>query len=189
MTLGGPLLERGIIVESVSPNRSRLSILQWMKSVVFCAVAFACVAPMLHLWRIGAVNGGTAQGLVFVALFEAIVVPLVWVGLSWCLIRRGAWRDGLIAALLLCSVSVALCIACWFLIGYTIPAYGNLYDPPDTRVGARFLAIHVSAILALAAASSFLALRLRRANGPGPSSILSETKGGRTAAKSDSGEV
>jgi hypothetical protein len=100
--------------------------------------------------------------LVFVALFEAVVVPPAWVGPSFVLIRRGAWRDGLVAALLLCSVSVALCIACWLLISDTIPAYGNPYDPPETRVGVRFAAIHASAILALAAANSFLAIRLRR---------------------------
>src|SRR4051812_27259610 len=101
-----------------------------MKLVAFCAVAFGCMAPMLHLWTIGVVQGGSAQGLVTVALFGAVAVPLVWVGLSFALIRRGVWRDRFITALLLCSVSVALCIAGWLLIAYTIPEYGKPYAPP-----------------------------------------------------------
>ena len=153
------------------PNRSRLSIIGLMKSVVFCAVAFACVAPMLHLWRIGVVDGGSAQGLLIVALFEAVAVPPVWVGLSLCLIRRGAWRDGLITSLLLCSVSVALGISCWVLFLYTIPAFGNPLDPPESRVGITSMVLHVAIILSLAAATLFLTLRLWRGNSAGPSPI------------------
>jgi hypothetical protein len=148
-------------MEANAPVRLKLSLLQMMKLVAFFAVAFACVAPMLNLWQAGFVDGGRPQGLVFVALFEAVLVPLALVAVSFVVIRRGDWRDGLVTTLLLCSVLAALHIACWLLIGYTIPAYGNPYDPPETRVGVRFLAIHVSAILALAAASLFLAIRLR----------------------------
>ena len=78
------ILEGEIIVKT-----STISILQLMKCVVYCAVASACVAPMFQLWRVGVVGGGTARGLVSITFFEAIVVPLAWVGLSACLIRRG----------------------------------------------------------------------------------------------------
>lgn len=149
-------------MEPNNPDRPRRSLLHVMKLVVFCAVALACVTPMLHLWRAGFVLGGGPQGLIVVALFEAVVVPLVWVGLSFALISRGVWRDGLITAFLLCSVSVALGMACWRLIAYTVPAYGNPYDPSETRVGVSFLTLHIMAILALAAASLFLMAQLRR---------------------------
>jgi hypothetical protein len=91
-------------------NRLQLSVVQFMKLVVYCAVASACAAPMVRLSRI---NGGGAdfRGLIAVALFESVLVPLVWVGLSVLVIRRGAWRDALICAVLLCSVSVSLGIA------------------------------------------------------------------------------
>jgi hypothetical protein len=157
-----PLLERGIPMKVESPGQTRLSIIQLMKVVVFCAVAFACVAPMLHLWQIGVVNGGTAQGLLVVAIFEAIAVPLVWAGLSLCLIRRGDWRDGLISLFLLCSVVAALGVSCWLLVAYTIPAYGNPLDPPERRVDISSVALHVLIILSLSAATLFLSLRFRR---------------------------
>jgi hypothetical protein len=124
-----------------------------MKLVVYCAVASACVAPM---WRIGAVAGGAARGLVGVVLLEGVVVPLVWAGLSVVLVRRGAWRDGLIAALLLWSVSMALAIAGWRFYRYTIPAY--VWWPPGTR--DRVLAANVLAIVTLTGSALFLARRL-----------------------------
>src|SRR5580693_4816637 len=111
-----------------------------MKLVAFSAVAFACVAPMLNLWRAGVIQGGTTQGLVLVALFEAVVVPLVWVVLSFALVRRGGGRDKLITAFLLGSVSVALSAAAWLLISYTIPAYGNPKVAPESRLGVASLA-------------------------------------------------
>jgi hypothetical protein len=113
---------------------------------------------MVRLWQVGVVGGGSLRALVSVALFEAVIVPLVWVGLSLVLVRRGAWRDGLIRALLLCSVSVAWGIACWSLIAYTIPAYGN----PFARVGTSALTLNVMAILTLFGAMLWLSLRLWR---------------------------
>jgi hypothetical protein len=113
---------------------------------------------MVRLWQVGVVGGGSLRALVSVALFEAVIVPLVWVGLSLVLVRRGAWRDGLICALLLCSVSVALGIACWSLIAYTIPAYGN----PFARVATSALTLNVMAILTLFGAVLWLSLRLWR---------------------------
>jgi hypothetical protein len=133
-----------------------------MKLVAFCAVGLACVAPMLNLWRAGVVQGGSAKGLVSVALFEAVVVPLVWGVLSFALVRRGGWRDRLITALLLGSASVALGAAVWLLISYTIPAYGNPDVAPESRLGVASLALHIMAILALFAAALFLSLRLMR---------------------------
>jgi hypothetical protein len=136
-------------------KRLRLSLLQVMKLVAYCAVGSACVAPMWRLWRMGVVGGGTVQGLVSVALFEAIVVPLVWAGLSFILVRRGAWRDGLIFILLLWPVIVALTFAGWMLFAYTIPAYGK---PHGTDAAA--ISVHAVAIAALVASAVFLSRRL-----------------------------
>jgi hypothetical protein len=144
-------------MESAITHRLRLSLVQVMKLVVYCAVASACVAPMVQLWRI-VVVAGSLQGLVAVVLFESVLVPLVWVALSLLLVRRGAWRDGLICTLLLCSVSVALGIASWSLFAYTIPAYGN----PFERVGLSALTLHVMVILTLVAAILWLSFRLWR---------------------------
>ena len=144
-----------MIVESAISDRRRLSLLQVMKLVAFCAVASACVAPMWQLWRLGVVAGGILQGLVAVGLLEGVLVPLVGVALSMVLVRRGAWRDGLIFALLLWSASMALGIAWWLLFSYTIPAYGT----PD-GTGAPELAMHVGVIVALTAAALFLSVRL-----------------------------
>ena len=151
------------------PNRPTLSLIQVMKLVIFCAVAFACVTPMLNLWHAGVVQGGSLRGLVFVALFEAILVPVAWVVVCLFLVRRGPRRDRLITGLLLCPVAIALGLACWMVISYTIPAFGNPADPPEKRVGASFVTLHVLALLALAAAALFLSLRLRRGPRPQPS--------------------
>jgi hypothetical protein len=140
------------------PEGGCLCGIRWMKCVVYCAVASACVAPMFHLWRVGVVDGGTTRGLIFIALFEAVVAPLAWVGLSLCLIRRGAWRDGLITTLLLCSVGVALGFACWTFGTYTIPSYKQFAN----GVGIESLSVHIITIMALVAAALFLAVRLRR---------------------------
>jgi hypothetical protein len=145
-------------MESAITHRLRLSLVQVMKLVVYCAVASACVAPMVQLWRIVVVDAGSLQGLVAVVLFESVLVPLAWVALSLLLVRRGAWRDGLICTLLLCSVSVALGIASWSLFAYTIPAYGN----PFERVGLSALTLHVMVILTLVAAILWLSFRLWR---------------------------
>ena len=177
------MCKRGIVKTNI-PNLSSLSLLQMMKAVIFCAVAFACISPMLRLWQIGVVQGGTARGLVSVAIFEAVVVPLAWAGLAFVLIRRGTWSDGQITALLLCSVSVALGFACWALIAYTIPALWNPYE----RAGISSLALHATVILALAAATLFLSLRLWRGCGTGPSSNLAEP-GERTSVEIDKPEL
>jgi hypothetical protein len=156
------LLEGEIIVKTWT-----LSILQLIKCVVYCAVASACVAPMFHLWRVGVVGGGTARALASIALFEAIVIPVAWVGLSVCLIRRGAWRDALITSLLLSSVCVALGFAFWTLGAYTIPAYKQ----SSNGVGLESLSVHIITILTLVAAALFLAARLRRGFASSPPSL------------------
>jgi hypothetical protein len=138
-----------------------------MKLVAFLAVGLACVAPMLNLWRAGVVNGGTAQGLVSVALFEAVVVPLVWVALAFVLVRPGGWRDQFITALLLASVSAALGIAAWMLIRYTLPAYGNPNVARESQLGLAPVALHVTVILTLFAAALYLSMRLMRGAFPG----------------------
>jgi len=168
LSFGGNIREWAILVEPNIRDRLTLSLLQVMKFVVYCAVALACVTPMLNLWQAGVMHGGAPEGLFGVAIFEAVVMPLAWVGLSFVLIRRGAWRDGLITALLLCSVVVALGFASWLLVAYTIPQYGNPYAGPANPVGVAWLIKHMLAILALAAATLFLALRPWRGAKLGP---------------------
>jgi len=140
---------------SAITNRWQLSLLQLLMLVFYCAVGSACVAPMWRLWRLGVFGGGGVQGLISVAVFEAIIVPLVWAGLSFILVRNGAWRDGLISAMLLSSVSVALAFAGWMLVAYTIPASRK---PIGAEPAA--LAVHVAAIVALVASALFLSHRL-----------------------------
>jgi hypothetical protein len=161
-----------IIVKSALTDRLRLSLLQVMKLVVYCAVASACAAPMVHLWRAGLVEGGSYKGLVTVGLFEAVLVPLVWVGLTLILIRRGAWRDGLICALLICSVSVSLGIACRLLLDYTI-----LAQRMGMGIDITTLALHVGTIAFLVAAAVFLSLRLWRGRREGGGRLTSHSSG------------
>jgi hypothetical protein len=147
------------MVGSAVTNRPRLSLLQMMKLVAYCAVTSACVAPMWRLWRIGAIAGGTVQDLVGVVLLEGVVLPLVWAGLSVVLVHRGAWRDRLIAALLLWSISLALAIAWWTFYRHTLPAYAHGW-PHGTA--DRVLAANVLAIVTLTASALFLLRRLWR---------------------------
>jgi hypothetical protein len=81
-------------MESVTTHRLRLSLVQAMKVVVYCAVASASAAPMVRLWQVGVVSGGGLKGLVSVVLFEAELVPLLCAGLSLVLIRRGSGETG-----------------------------------------------------------------------------------------------
>lgn len=147
-----PERERSIPMEPDTRNPSRLSIVQLMKLVVFCAVGFACVAPLWQLWRAGVVNGGRIEGLLFIAVFESVAVPLVWVGLSLILVRHGAFREMLIVGLLLTSVSVALVFACWSLFAYQIPAYRS----PLSGAGLGPVVLHILVTVALTAAAMFL---------------------------------
>jgi len=143
-----------------SAGRWNLSIFQMMKLVVFFAVAFASVAPMVHLWQAGAVQGGSAAGLGFVAIFGAVLVPLEWIGLSLVLVRRGPGRDTLILCLLLCSVLVALSAACWILFYQLLPALRRGTGPPDMVIA---MSINSLVVLILAAGGLFLAGRIVRA--------------------------
>ncbi len=143
-----------------STKRLRLSIVQLMKLVVFFAVAFAAVAPMVHLWQAGVVQGGSLSGLAVVAIFEGVLLPLIWVGMSLILIRRGAWRDALIISLLLCSVVVALATACWVLVFYLFPAFKSSATPWEVAIA---MLIHSVVVLILCAASLFLIGKLTKA--------------------------
>ncbi len=142
-----------------------VSILQLMKCVAYCAVASACLAPMFDLWLAGVVDGGSVRGLVSIGLFEAIVIPLAWVGLTFCLIRNSAWRDALITTLLLCSICVALAFALWTLGTYTIPAYRQ----SSNGVEITSLCAHVIIILILVAGALLLVRQLARGFARAPS--------------------
>jgi hypothetical protein len=140
-------------------TKINLSIYQMMKLVIFFAVAFASIAPMVHLWQAGVVEGGAERGLVFVAIFGAVLVPLEWIGMSLILVRRGPWRENLIVCLLLCSVLVALGTACWMLIYHFIPALRRISVRGDVVTS---ILIALAVILVLSAASVFLMGKLIR---------------------------
>jgi hypothetical protein len=153
-------MQEHLEMPTTSSPRLNLSIFQMMKVVIFFAVAFASIAPMIHLWQAGVVGGGGLTGLVSVAVFGAVLVPLEWIGLSLILIRSGPRRDTLILCLLLCSVLVALATACWMFLYQLLPAY--------RRGAARWniaipMLIASAVIVILTAATAFLAGRLVRA--------------------------
>jgi hypothetical protein len=132
-----------------------------MKLIVFCAVGFACVAPLCELWRLGAFGRG-AVGLFGVAVLGGALVPLAWVGLSFAIVRRGLGRDRLILALMLCSTSVALGSAGLLLIMGTIPSYLNRNVATEPRIEEWILAINIATIAFLAGAAVFLVHWLRK---------------------------
>ena len=82
--------------------RNQLSVFSMMKLTLAFAVACACIAPYYRLWSLGIVNPRQA------VIGVAIVVPLVWAGLSFVLIRQGHLRSATIAVMLLCVGSVSL---------------------------------------------------------------------------------
>jgi hypothetical protein len=155
-------VEGDIIIGEDIPDRSRQSLLQLMKLVVFCAVGFACVAPMVQNWQAGSIQQRKIQGLLVIALFESILVPLVWVGLSFLIVRRGIGRDRLILALLLFPLTVVLGIMCWILFAYNIQYHVNLLGSPNQRGRIVPLVGNIVAILLLFAAILILTLMLRR---------------------------
>src|SRR5690348_15605858 len=140
-------------MEARGPSLLRLSLAQAMKLIVFCAAASACVAPMVHLWEAGAIK--TTERLAFAVIFEAVAVPLVWALLSFILIRRGIWKDRLIAAFLLGSVSVALGFATYSFIFFT-GIYRSPLGAPRSWRGLLGLVFHFAIVLALGAAFVFL---------------------------------
>jgi len=134
-----------------------LTLLQLMKAVVYFAVAFACVSPMLRLWQGGGVNGGSEQGLVAVAIFSGIAVPLAWACLTLFVIRRETLRDRLVVAFLLGSVSMAEGFASWAFFAFTLREF--LQSP---RITMSTVLGHSLVMLLLGAAMAFLVLRLWR---------------------------
>lgn len=148
----------------------QLSLMQAMKLVAFSAAAFACVAPIVRLWKL---TGPPWSGI-SVVIFNAVAVPLVWVALSFVLVRRGDWRDRLVLSLLLCSVSVALAAAAWMLfmvvsdtlqlrydssLGLFVDSSNLVMEPQEV---IRALSLVGFVTIALAGAAVFLATRLMR---------------------------
>jgi hypothetical protein len=133
-----------------SLTQTRLSIVQLMKLVVFAAVASACIAPMVNLWR-----AGVAPAWMGVVL-EGVAVPLAMAGLSIVLIRRGPRRDRLFMWLLLISVTVALITASWFFATQTFP----LVLDPAIPINYPVVSINLALVLILASALAFLSTHL-----------------------------
>lgn len=145
------------------PRISSLSLSQMMKAVAFAAVAFACVAPLLRNQQ--DVTGWTWRGMVAIATFGGVAIPLAWAGLAALLIRRGPWRDALIIRFLLSSASVALAFAGWSFLQHVPTASG---DPVERPVRALMATLLSGIIGVLGAACIFLIRRLRRGD-RGPS--------------------
>jgi hypothetical protein len=82
--------------------RSGLTLLQMMKLVIFAAAASMCLAPLVRLAEIGAVSWS------WMLVGEAVGIPMVLALVAFPLVRRGPFKDWLIRALLLTSVSVVL---------------------------------------------------------------------------------
>lgn len=137
-------------VQKMRNRIPRLTLLQVMKLIIFCAAAFASIAPMLHLWQAGAAQGSA------VVLFEAVVVPLVMAILAFVLFHKGSRRDGFITSSLLCSTCFALGFAVYSFWSFTLPTYGNAQVHPRDRTSVAGLATHITAILALSAGFAFL---------------------------------
>ena len=134
----------------------RLTLLQAMKLIVFCAAAFASVAPMVHLWQAGVARGSA------VVLFEAVVVPLVLATLAFILLRPGPRKDCFIISSPLCSISFALGFAAYSFWSFTLPTFWNAQVHPRDRTSGAGLATHIAAILALSAGFAFLVMGLVR---------------------------
>lgn len=126
--------------------RFQLSLFQVMKLMVFCAAAFAAVAPIVRFTAIRGA-GGWGAGLF---IYSLIAVPLVWALVSFALVRQGIWRDRVILSMLLCSVSVALAIATLSLV----------LTAGQLRIQS--LLPFAAVTITLAAAEAFLAIRLDR---------------------------
>lgn len=139
-----------------------LTMTQMMKGVAYCAVAFACIGPMVRLWQVGVVQGGSWEGLIALAIFEGVAVPLAWAGLTFVLVPREAGRDGWIAAFLLASVTTAEGFA-WFvlvgIIGASWSEYRRFGMGPRAEVLST-LAVLGPVLVVLGAATWFLARRV-----------------------------
>jgi hypothetical protein len=84
------------------PRRHNLTLRQMMKLVVFGAVASASAVPMVRLTEIGAITWP------FLALFEAVAIPLVLALVAFPLVHQSPLKDWLIRVLLLISVGSVL---------------------------------------------------------------------------------
>jgi len=90
-----------------------------MKLVTFAAVALMCLAPVVRLAVIGAISWAWAL------MGEAIGIPVALALVAFPIVERGPFKDWLIRALLLCSVSIALGFSVYSLLwGRSIWATG-----------------------------------------------------------------
>ncbi len=158
--LATPSIQASHGMPSSSVLPIKITLLQASKLIVGCAVAFGCIAPLLRLWQAGAVAGGTMEGLWMVAIFEGVLVPLVWVALVQILVRRGPWRDGLVRVLVLNSVLVALGFAGFLLVRFTIPEWLRGSNVAGNASNLWTLGSHLGIIAVLMLATLFLARRL-----------------------------
>lgn len=145
----------------------RLTIIQMMKVVVYCAAAMACVAPMVHMTEVsGGLNGpiGPIGPIGRVGLWSAITVPLAWAGVSFLLVRPGKIRDRLILAFLTGPVGIVLALGAWLLWPHAMVFFRGWQTRPIIALAADLggFVLHVGIILMLGMALVFLVGRLAR---------------------------
>ncbi len=88
--------------------RLTLTVGQMMKLVVFGAAASMCLLPMRPLVEEGVVTWQT------VVLWEAVAIPLAQAVVAFALVKPGRFRDGLILALVVTALVMALGVALYY---------------------------------------------------------------------------
>jgi hypothetical protein len=119
--------------------------------VVFAALAFACLAPLVHL----AENNGRWS---IVIIGGVVVVPLVWALAAFPLVRKGLFKDWLIRALLMVAVSVAFALHVFFAVMSTRGVFLRLSQ--EERFEYITLAGIILAVIVLGFALIFLLRRV-----------------------------
>jgi hypothetical protein len=82
--------------------RLTMTLLSMMKLTIYAAAASLCLTPFVRMAEVGAVTWE------WMLVGEAMGIPVVLALVAFPLVRRGPFKDWLIRALLLTSVSVGL---------------------------------------------------------------------------------
>lgn len=154
-------------MRAITLQTPRLTIAQIMKLVVYCAVACACVAPMMRLVKVSGGLHGPVGPTGIVGLWAAITVPLVWAGVSFLMIRPGRVRDQIILAFLIIPVGMMLGLGTWMLSQHAMVFRGWRTRPIHSlAVDFGGVVVHFGILLMLGMALVFLAGRLAKGHRP-----------------------
>jgi hypothetical protein len=88
--------------------RLTLTVGQMMKLVVFGAAASLCLLPMRPLVEQGVITWQTAL------LWESVAIPLSQAAVAFALVKPGRFRDGLIVALVVTALVMALGVVTYY---------------------------------------------------------------------------